>query len=122
VGYRGVGPRRLDDVPDAVVAGVGDEQVAVGVPCPALGGGQLGGGGEAVVAAVAGGAGAGHGDDGARRPHHLADAVVGAVGDEQVAVGVHRHAAGPVQERRGGGPTVAAVSGAAGAGHSDDGT
>src|SRR5262249_10108695 len=74
-----------------------------------------------LVRAVAGGAGAGDGDNGAGRMHPLADGVVAGVRDEHVAAAVHGHAGRIRQLGRGGGATVAAVAGGAGAGHGRDG-
>ena len=88
------------DLADAVVAGVGDEQVAAGVHRNADGIVQLGGGGRPAVAAIARSSVAGDGGDDARGGVDLADAVVVGVGDEQVAAGVHRHAARDRSARR----------------------
>ena len=82
------------DLADAVVAGVGDEQVSGGVHRDAIGPVQFGGGGLSAVAAIAQGSVAGDGGNDARGGVDLADAVVVGVGDEQVAAGVHRDAAG----------------------------
>ena len=72
------------------------------------------------VAAVAGVAVAGDGDDVAGRLHHLADAIVVAFGDEEVAAGVHGHAVRVVEFGGGGRPAVAAVAEGAGAGDGGD--
>src|SRR5262249_2370057 len=76
------GAGRLDVLADAVIALVGEEDVPAAVHGPGERVVQHGGGRRPAVAAVAGGAGAGDGDHGAGRLHHLADAIVIAVGDE----------------------------------------
>src|SRR5205085_10354010 len=87
------GDRRDDpgvdlDAADPVVAGVGDDQVPVAVEDDALGPVYPGLGGRPAVAAIAAVAAlADHGRDDLRAVVDPADHVIGAVGDEQIAVG-----------------------------------
>ena len=104
---------RRDDLADSVVVLVGDEQVARGVDGDGVGAIQLGGGREPAVAAVAGCAVAGHGDDVAGRLDDLADHVVVAVDDEQVARGIDGEAPGTIQLGGGRRAVVARVTGCA---------
>ena len=99
-------PRGEIDLADAVIVGVGDEEVPAGVHARRHRAVQLGGGGRAAVAAVARGSVAGDGGDHAGSAIHLADAVVVSVGDEEVPGRVHRHA---LRGRQLGGGGLAAV-------------
>src|SRR5207253_1188676 len=104
---------------DAVVVGVGDEEVARGVHGDAGRGLELGGGRQAVVAEEAGSAGAGdRADVPARRD--LADAVVVGVGNEKVTRGVDGDTGRGRQLYARGGAPVAAEAGTPGAGGGRD--
>ena len=103
---RVTGPGQAGDLGDLAVVGVGDvEVVGALVDGDAVGGVQLGGGRGGAVGFAAGGRGAaGRGggvDDGGDGPGRgdLADGVVAAVGEEDVAAGVLGGAAGLVQRR-----------------------
>src|ERR1019366_5866424 len=78
---------------DPVIAGVGYIHIAGRVHCYAVGRAERRRGAWAVVALVARLAGSGHGSDGARRSY-LADPILDAVGDKQVARGIYRYAPG----------------------------
>src|SRR5579871_381221 len=112
VSHDGVDDAVGGDLADAVVAGVGDVDVPVGIDCDALGNAQqpIDGGASVVIlagsAAQAGLAGAGKGGDDAVRSDH-ADAVIGGVGDVQIAGGVDGQALRGVQLGVHGGAVVA---------------
>ena len=91
------------DLADAVVAGVGEVEVAGGVEGEGGGEIELGGGGEGVVAGEAGDAGAGDGGDDAGGEVEFADAVVVGVGDVEIVRGVEGQALGGVECGGGGG-------------------
>ena len=102
------------DLADTVVAAVGDIDVAVGVRRHAAGVAQPRGCRWAAVAAEAERSGSCDGRNDARCGVDLADAVVAAVGDVNVAVRVRGYAPGLVQLRRGCLAAVAGESGRAG--------
>src|SRR5262249_48614371 len=87
---------RLDHA-DALVAGIGDEDVAAGVHGHRFRGSQRGRGRGAAVAAVAIVAVAGDGDDIAVRLDHHADALIAGIGDVDVAAGVRSDPTGARQ-------------------------
>src|SRR5262249_23179373 len=96
---------RFHHLADAVVVGVGDVEVAVGVHGPPVWAAEVRRGGRDVVAVVGGVAGAGDGDNVAGRLHHLPNAAVVGVGDVDVAAAVHGGGGGQVQH--GGGAEAA---------------
>src|SRR5439155_134534 len=105
---------------DAVVRGVGDEEIARGVYGDAGRGLELGGSRQAAVATEAGPTGAGDGRDDPGVGRHPADAVVVGVGDEEVARGVHGDAGRGLELGGGGGAAVVdGVTPAAGDGRDD---
>src|SRR5262249_4968092 len=111
---------RLHDLADAIIAGVGDVDVAAAVHGHAVRAIQHGGRGGAAVATAAGRAGAGDGEDGAGGLHDFANAVRGGVGDEEIAAGIDRHALRRSNPGRGGRSAVAAVGRGAVARDGDD--
>src|SRR5260370_23968838 len=82
--HRGDDARDGIHLPDALVALVGDEEVAGAVHGHTTRETHAGAGGRAAVAAKASTAVAGHGGDDAGDGVHLADATVVRVGDEEV--------------------------------------
>src|SRR4051795_12666244 len=107
------------DAPDAVVAGVGDQVAAADDRRDAAGRAEQGRGRGAPVAGEAGRGAAGHGQDQSASGDQ-ADPVVAGVGDEEGAVGQHRHVARLVERGAGGGVPVAAEPGGAVAGDGRD--
>src|SRR5262249_10232761 len=110
--------RRLEHLPHAVPGRIGDEDVAAAVHRDRLNRGNAGRGGRAAVPAVGRGAVAGDGDDVAGGLDDFTDAV--AVGDEDVAVGVHRYRGRVVEPGGGRRSAVAAEAGRARAGDGND--
>ena len=106
--HRGDIPRRVH-LADAVVVSIGDVQVARAVQRHACGGVQLRRHGCAAVPVVAAHPVSRHRGD-IPRGVHLADAVVGPIGDVQVARAVQRHACGVAQLRRHGCAAVPVVA------------
>jgi hypothetical protein len=100
------------------VAGIGDKDPVRGVYRYSFGLKQLGADGESATA-IAGHAGAGKGGDDTARCD-LADPVVEAVGDVQVAGAIEGEPLGRAELRGGGGQSVAGVTGHAGTGHGRD--
>ena len=84
------------DLADPIAAAVGDEQIAAGVQRDAGRAGDPGRGGLTAVAGKIRRAIAGEGGDRLRGMTDLADAIIGGVGDEQIAAGVQRDAGGAV--------------------------
>ena len=123
-GNTGAGKRGDDPVgrhpADAVVRGVGDEEIARGVYGDAGRGLELGGSRQAAVATEAGPTGAGDGRDDPGVGRHPADAVVVGVGDEEVARGVHGDAGRGLELGGGRQAVVAEEAGSAGAGDRAD--
>src|SRR5581483_8617291 len=119
------------DLPDAVVGGVGDIEVAGGVVDDALRIVELGLEGRAAVAGeVVGALVAAAGDDGRRHTGHRRDGAAGidhpddlveGIGDVHVAGGVEGHHAGLEELGSDGRAVVAAVARPARAGHARDG-
>ena len=79
------------DFADAVVAGVGEVEVAVGIERQGRGEVELGGGGKRVVTGEAGG-GTGDGGDDAGGEVEFADSVVVGVGDIEIVCAVESEA------------------------------
>ena len=107
-------------LPDAVVLGVGDVQIADRVDRDADGRVEVGRRARDPVAVVARRARPGDGIDDAARGRHLPHAVVARVGDVEIARSVHRHAPRAVELRRRGLAAVTAVSAHACAGDGRD--
>ena len=117
-GDRGDDASGVIHLADAIVATVGDEEVPGGVHRDTQGAVQLGGGGRTVIAEVGAVAPpAGDGGDRAGGVIHLADPIVGSVGDEDVPGGVRRDTLGPVQLGGGGRTVIAGVAGGSIAGN-----
>ena len=107
--HRGDHPRSVH-LADAVVARIGDVQVARAVQRHATGSVQLRRHSRAAVPAEAERLARHRGDH--PRGVHLADAAVAIIGDVQVARAVHRHALGGAQSRRSGRAAIPAEAAA----------
>ena len=94
------------DFADAVVAGVGEVEVAVGIERQGRGEVELGGGGERVVTGEAG-CGTGDGGNDAGVEVEFADSVVVAVGDVEIVYSVESEALRRVECGGDGGASVA---------------
>ena len=108
------------DSTDAVVAGVGEVEVACGVEGESGGKVELSGGCESVVAGEARSTGSCNRGDDARGEVEFADAVIVGVGEVEVAGGVEGEALGGVECGGDGGAIVAREALCAGAGDSAD--
>src|SRR5439155_497451 len=95
-GDRGDGPGGDHDLPDGIVEDVGDVEVAGPVAGDCRGVGEAGGGAGPVGGAVLAG-GAGQRGDRPRGDDHLADGLVGIVGNVEVANPVAGHAGRAVE-------------------------
>ena len=118
-GDGGDAPRRTVDATEAVVSGVGDEDVVRSVDRhrPGFVEGRLVGGAE--VAVVAGGSGAGHGGDDAEAVD-APDPVGHGIGDVEVPVVVEGEAPGVVELGGGGRATITGRAALAGSRHRGD--
>ena len=103
-------PRTCINQPDAVILSVGDEQVAAAVHRHCRRTPQTCARGGATVAAEALSAGPRHGRDEPRTRIHAPNAVIAAVGNEEVAAAVKRHSVRIRQTRARGGPVVATTA------------